>query len=34
MNSRRRVTGKLGEPEEAIEWLRNYKEEQKNQKGQ
>ena len=34
MNSRRKVIGKLGEPEDAIEWLRNYKEEQKNQKGQ
>ena len=25
MNSRRRLTGVLGKPEDAVEWLRNYK---------
>lgn len=29
MNSRRRVTGQLGKPEDAQEWLKNYMEEKK-----
>lgn len=32
MNSRRRVTGSLGKPEDAVEWLRNFREMQKNKK--
>lgn len=30
MNSRRRVTGELGKPEDAEEWLKNYMEERRN----
>lgn len=29
MNTRRKVTGELGKPEEAIEWVMNFREEQK-----
>lgn len=29
MNSRRRVTGELGKPEEAVQWLKEYMEERR-----
>lgn len=32
MNSRRRVTGELGKPEDAEEWLKNYMEERRKLK--
>jgi Protein of unknown function (DUF4031) len=32
MNARRKITGELGKPEEAVEWLIKYREEQKNNK--
>jgi hypothetical protein len=32
MNSRRRVTGELGRPEDAEEWLKNYMDERRKMK--
>lgn len=32
MNTRRKVTGQLGKPEEAVEWVQNYREEQRKLK--
>lgn len=29
MNTRRRITGELGKPEDAVEWVQNYREEQR-----
>ena len=32
MNTRRRITGELGKPEDAVEWVQNYREEQRKLK--